>query len=195
MKSKSLIAMAGASALLVFAHLASAHPGHAGATGIAAGVTHPFTGIDHVLTMIAVGLCAAQIGRRALWMLPAAFLAFMIAGAILGIGGTHVAMAEQGIAASVLILGLLVAIGSPSRLPAILGLVALFAIFHGYAHGAEMSAGIAPLAYAFGFAIATAALLAIGIGCGMTMRRSGQPKISRLAGGAIAVCGLLLLCA
>ena len=95
MKSKSLIVAAGASALLAFVHVASAHPGHGGTSGFAAGVRHPLSGPDHILAMIAVGLCAAQMGKRALWMLPVTFLAFMIGGGLLALHGTHVPMIEQ----------------------------------------------------------------------------------------------------
>ena len=81
--------------------------------------------------MIAVGLCAAQIGGKALWMLPATFLAFMVGGGLLGVHGGAVPMLEQAIAASVLVLGLLIATGSRMALPVTAGLVALFGIFHG----------------------------------------------------------------
>jgi urease accessory protein len=91
-------------------------------------------------------------------------------------------------------LGLWVAMGSRSRLAATAGLVALFAIFHGYAHGTEMHAGLAPFAYAAGFVIATATLHAIGIVSGLLMKRADRPAIARLVGGAIALCGAALFC-
>jgi urease accessory protein len=192
MKSNSVIVAAGASAVLAFASTASAHPGHGGATGLSAGVLHPFTGIDHILAMVAVGLCAAQIGGRALWLLPVTFLSAMVLGGSLALGGTHVPMIEQGIAASVLILGLIIAGGSRLVLPMTAGLVALFAMFHGYAHGAEMHAGLAPAAYGAGFVLATATLHLIGIGIGMALKRNSLPIIVRAAGGAIAIGGVLL---
>src|ERR1700753_2320994 len=107
MKSKSFILAAGASALLVCTQIASAHPGHTPTTGFAAGVTHPFSGIDHILAMIAVGICAAQVGGRTLGLLPAAFIGAMVAGGWMALGGAAVPMVEQGIAVSVLLLGLL----------------------------------------------------------------------------------------
>ena len=192
MKSKSLIVAAGFASLLVLADIASAHPGH-GASGFAAGVRHPLSGIDHILAMIAAGLCAAQMGGRALWMLPVTFIAFMIGGGILGLGHAPAPMIEQAIAATVLVLGLIVASGSPLAMPVTTGLVALFALFHGYAHGAEMRAGIGPMQYAAGFVVATAILNGVGLVLGSALKRGRWPAISRLAGGVIAVCGAVLI--
>src|SRR4051794_8756319 len=92
--------------MLLAAPLAAAHPAHNHVGGWVAGVTHPFSGIDHVLAMIAVGLLAAQMGGRALWALPATFLMMMVGGALLNLSGVGVPLVEQGIAASVLVLGL-----------------------------------------------------------------------------------------
>jgi len=192
MSSKSLSVALGLTALLVVAQTASAHPGHGPASGFHAGFYHPLSGIDHILAMVAVGLCAGQLGGRWIWFLPATFLGFMVAGGIVAIGGTHVPMIEQGIAASVLILGLLVAGGSRLFLPLTVGLVALFAMFHGYAHGAEMQSGLRPTTYALGFVLATAALHAIGVGIGIVLKRRSWTTASRITGGAIAAGGLLL---
>jgi len=193
MKSKSLIAAVGTSALLVFTQVASAHPGHGGASGFAAGVSHPFSGIDHILAMIAVGLCAVQIGGRALWMLPLAFLAFMVGGGLFAVHGGAVPMTEQGIAASVLLLGLLVAAGSRVALPVTASFVALFAFFHGFAHGAEMHTGVAPAVYGLGFLTATALLLSIGLASGLLLKRTGWMNLARFAGAGIATCGIVLV--
>ena len=103
-------------------------------------------------------------------------------------------MVEQAIAASVLVLGLLAAAGRACRFPATAGFVALFAVFNVYAHGADMSGGLLPAAFGAGFIIATAALHGLGIGSGLLLKRNGQRALSRAAGGAIAVCGILLLC-
>jgi urease accessory protein len=192
MSSKSLHSAVFVTALLALAKIASAHPGHGAANGFAAGAFHPFSGIDHVLAMVAVGICAAQIGGRVIWLLPATFLAFVIGGGIMGIGAAPLPMIEHGIAASVLVLGLLVAFNSKFYRPLIFGLVALFAVFHGYAHGSEMHPGLGPMAYAAGFVLATAALLGIGIVAGMAAKRAAWTPLWRLAGGAIAVCGILL---
>ncbi|HET6246172.1 MAG TPA: HupE/UreJ family protein [Tepidisphaeraceae bacterium] len=192
MKSRSIVIAAGAS-VLAFATVASAHPGHGASGGFSAGISHPFLGIDHILAMVAVGLCAVQIGGRALWLLPLTFISFMIAGGVLGFNAGHVPPAvEQGIAASVLLLGLIVAGGSRLAVPLTFGLTALFAMFHGYAHGAEMQPGVAFATFAVGFVIATTILHLAGIALGVTLNRNRLPALARLAGGAIAIGGVLL---
>jgi urease accessory protein len=176
--------------------IASAHPGHAGGHDFgwdfSGGFAHPFSGWDHLLAMIAVGLWAAQLGGRARWLVPAAFVGVMTLGAVLGHGGHAFAGLEQGIAASVLVLGLLVA--SAARLPLAggMGLVGLFALFHGMAHGAEMPATAAGLEYGIGFVLATALLHAAGVGLGMLGARRST-LISRIAGVGIALAGVIML--
>ncbi|HTJ78769.1 MAG TPA: HupE/UreJ family protein [Rariglobus sp.] len=176
--------------------IASAHPGHDGGHGFgwdfSSGFAHPLGGWDHLLAMIAVGLWAAQLGGRARWLVPAAFVSVMTLGAILGHGGMMIAGTEQGIAASVLVLGLLVA--TAARLPVALGMAVtgVFALFHGLAHGAEMPANAAGLQYGLGFVLATALLHAAGLGLGLlTARKSAV--IPQTAGAAIALVGVAML--
>ena len=147
------------SLLLVAAPLAQAHPGHEGhdfTWDFSGGFAHPLSGWDHLLAMIAVGLWAAQLGGRARWLVPSAFVGVMALGAALGHAGLMFPGVEQGIAASVLVLGLLIA--TAVRLPVAAGmaLVGLFAGFHGIAHGAEMPATAGGLSYGAGFILATA---------------------------------------
>ncbi len=194
MSSKSLMIAAGLGALLVVTQTAGAHPWpYHVAGGFAAGVAHPFSGLDHILAMIAVGICAAQMGGRAIWLLPTAFLSFMIVGGAAGVGHADVPAVEQIIAASVLVLGLIIAGGS--RLPMLLTvcLVGLFAIFHGYAHGTELQSGLAPATYTTGFIAATAALHAIGLGLGFASRRIKSPILPRIVGGLIAIFGVVMV--
>ncbi|CAN5480406.1 HupE/UreJ family protein [soil metagenome] len=195
MSAKSLMTTVGVVALLGFAQVAGAHPGNGLHihTGFESGAAHPLTGLDHILAMIAIGVCAAQMGGRAIWMLPVTFMSLLLAGGAFAFGGGHVPAVEQGIAASVLVLGLMVASGSKLGLPMTLGLVGLFAIFHGYAHGLEMQAGLGFTEYAIGFVAATAMLHLVGIGLGLTMRRTTGATLSRLAGASIAVCGAVML--
>jgi urease accessory protein len=178
--------------LLIAAPIASAHPGHDHGGALSGGLMHPFSGIDHMLAMIAVGLLAAQRGGRALWLLPSAFVAMMIGGGLLNLAGARVPMVEQGIMASVLVLGLAVAAASCVPFAAMVALVAVFATFHGYAHVAEMRAGQSPALYALGFVIATATLHAMGIALGMISRRAASTNLIRIGGAAIAGCGVLL---
>jgi urease accessory protein len=187
--------------LAVFAALptlALAHPGHEGdhdfGWDFSAGLAHPLSGWDHLLAMLAVGLWAAQLGGRARWLVPASFVALMTAGAALGHAGWQIAGTEQAIAASVLVLGLLVA--GAVRLPVIAGmlLVGAFALFHGVAHGAEMPATAAGLSYGAGFVAMTALLHAAGLGAGaLAARRASTDRLARIAGGAIACAAVLMV--
>lgn len=190
MKSFSSKTALAAAAILFAAQIAQAHPGHAGHGTIHAGFAHPFSGIDHILAMISVGLLAAQIGR--IWTLPLTFLTLMTVGGILNFAGARIPGVEQGIIASVMVLGLLIAISAKMPLAIPLTLVGLFAIAHGYAHVAEMRAGLSPAGYATGFIAATALLHSIGIALGLAAREFGSRQLVRLTGAAIAACGLLL---
>ncbi len=172
--------------------IALAHTGVGETTGIMHGFTHPIGGVDHLLAMVAVGLWAAQIGGRALWVVPCTFVGVMIIGGILGFTGVPVPFIEQGILLSVLILGVLIA--GAFRLPLMYSafIVGVFALFHGHAHGAEMPALMAAASYTVGFAVATALLHLVGIGLGMFVSRIELPSVSRFAGGAIALGGVYL---
>jgi urease accessory protein len=172
---------------------AQAHPGPPGHThGFANGLLHPLTGLDHICAMLAVGLWAAQRGGRALWLVPTSFVSIMIVGGILGLGQANIPCIEQGIAASVLVLGILIAAAVRLPLWASASIVGLFALFHGYAHGAEMPKTASGLAYGIGFVLATAGLHLSGIGIGLAARRFDATRLIRVIGGAIAACGIYL---
>lgn len=179
--------------------LAFAHPGHDGDHGgltwdFAGGFGHPIGGLDHLLAMIAVGLWAAQLGGRARWAVPGAFMAALAAGAALGAGGVTIGWVEQAIAASVLVFGLLLVSAKRLPLAAGMGIAALFAFFHGVAHGAEMPATNSGLAYGLGFLAATALLHAAGVGLGLLAARA--PKwVAQATGVAVALAGGWMLAA
>jgi urease accessory protein len=145
--------------------IASAHPGHGGSlmTGMASGMLHPWFGFDHLLAMLAVGAWAFQMGGRAIWLVPATFIGLMALAGAAGMAGIALPQVEAGIASSVLILGLLIAFAVKIKPAAAAALVALFAIFHGHAHGAEMPALGTAWQYAIGFMVSTAALHGIGL--------------------------------
>jgi urease accessory protein len=180
--------------LIFFApSLAQAHPGAPGHThGFSNGLFHPLTGLDHICAMVAVGLWAAQRGGRALWLVPATFVSIMIVGGILGMGKVGIPYVEQGIAASVLVLGTFIAAAARLPMAASMAIVALFALFHGYAHGAEMPDTASGLAYGIGFVIATASLHLSGIGIGLLAQRFSSAQFIRYLGGGIAACGVYL---
>ena len=150
--------------LLSIAAPAFAHPGHDLHTaGFVDGLLHPLLGLDHLLTMLLVGVWAAQLGGKARWLLPTSFAAVMALGASLAIGGVVLPQIEAGIAASMLIM-LLLAVSALrlSPMPALL-LTGVFAVFHGAAHGLELPALAQPAMFALGFLTSTAALLVAGV--------------------------------
>lgn len=202
--------------LVLVPSAASAHTGAGPAHGLLHGLTHPFLGWDHVLAMIAVGLLAGQRGGRAVWALPLAFVAAVVAGGAAAMAGLQVTGIEAGIVASLVVLGALVALAVRFPLAAGMTAVAAFALFHGHAHGAEMPA-TSGLFYGLGFAASTAMLHALGIAVVAAARtgavvaaararagtRSGvltdgavgqaaarQPVLVRVAGAAISFAGL-----
>ncbi|GHF37607.1 urease accessory protein [Deinococcus metalli] len=176
---------------LLLVSTASAHSG-AHASGWLAGLAHPLTGPDHLLAMVAVGVLAAPLGRRGLW-LPAAFVGAMLLGALAGVGGAALPFAEQGIALSVVLLGLLLAFAV--RLPlALLGvLVGMLGAVHGHAHGTELPAGLSAAEFFAGFTLSTAALHAAGFGIGRMGPRVGAPALRWIGLGLAVVGGRLLL--
>ena len=182
-------------AVLLASTPAFAHVGAGPASGFGNGLLHPLCGIDHLAAMIAVGLWAAQQGKRAVWAVPLAFVTVMALGGAVGMAGHTLPFAEQGIAASVLVLGVLIA--AAARLPLAAGvlLVATFAFFHGHAHGAEMPSTASGLAYGAGFIAATASLHLCGIAIGLSLKRLDKPRVLRLAGAAVALCGVALFLA
>jgi urease accessory protein len=171
---------------------ALAHTGAEHALSFASGFAHPFTGLDHMLAMVAVGLWAGLNGGRALWVWPAAFVGVMLAGGALGMAGIGLPMVEAGILASVVVLGLLVL--AAAQLPTAAGaaLVAIFALLHGHAHGAELPGDAAAVTYAAGFAIATAVLHAIGIGVAHLAGGAYGRMVVRGAGALVAAAGVAL---
>ena len=136
--------------------------------------------------MVAVGLWAAQLGGRALWLVPAAFVSLMTVGGALGMAGVPVPMVETGILLSVLLLGVLIAAAVRLPLAASMAVVGLFAIFHGHAHGSEIPVAASGLAYGLGFVLATAVLHGCGLGLGLLAQKKFTAPALRFAGAAIA---------
>lgn len=170
---------------LFYCGAALAHPGHDG--GLLAGLAHPFSGLDHMLAAVAVGIWAAQLGGRARWLLSMSFIALLATGGMMGMAGIGIAALESAIIASVLVLGLSIAF-KVKLMPALGALmVGAFALVHGLAHGAEMphvgSAGL----YFAGILASSAALLTGGMVAGAVLRQ--QQAWLRAVGALIAVGG------
>lgn len=171
---------------------ALAHTGVGVTTGFGSGFSHPIGGADHLLAMVAVGLWAAQMGGRAIWVVPSVFVTVMILGGVLGVSGVPVPYIEEGILVSVLIFGVLVAGAFHFSLSLSGLIVGIFAVFHGHAHGTEMPLAIGAVSYSLGFALATAFLHGVGIVAGVGVRKLKIENIVRFAGGAIALSGIYL---
>ncbi|HWP27842.1 MAG TPA: HupE/UreJ family protein [Xanthobacteraceae bacterium] len=187
----SLTAILGG-ALSALSSAASAHPGPHAAE-FTGGLAHPFTGLDHLLAALAVGLWASQLDRPARWLLPTMFPTVMIFGALLALGGPALSLIEPAIAASVLILGALIA---GARQPAMLvsvPLTAAFALLHGYSHGLAAPEQGSILAFYVGLTAATAALHGLGLSAGLFAARTRWCFAAQSAGAAIALVGALLL--
>jgi len=180
----------GAVPLVAAAHVGGHAHDHGAASAFAAGFTHPFTGLDHLAAMVAVGTWSALTTRR-IWLAPVAFALALLAGAGLGLAGVALPGIEPMIAASLLALGLLVATGLRLPMAASVTLVAGFAQFHGAAHGQELAGPGAAAALA-GMVLATAVLHGAGIGLGVWLR-DGHRWLPRIAGAAVAAFGLVLL--
>ncbi|MEH6401752.1 MAG: HupE/UreJ family protein [Sneathiella sp.] len=179
--------------LTVAASPAFAHTGHTEASSLISGLMHPVIGLDHILAMIAVGLLATQMRGKSRTVLPAIFIAMMIAGAALASSAIAIPFIEQGILGSVIILGAVIAGGY--RLPASIAasLVGFFALFHGAAHFVEMPANATTMAYGTGFLVASLALIAGGSVLGLAAPKflgKVAPTTVRLAGAAVSFAGL-----
>jgi urease accessory protein len=185
-----------AAVLVALAGPAFAHTGHGHAGGFVHGFMHPVGGLDHVLVMMAVGLYAVRLGGRALWLMPATFIAVMAFGGLLGTFRIADPFFEIGVAISVVVLGLAVALRADMPTITAIALVGLVAIFHGYAHGTEMPGDVSGYAYAAGFLLATALLHGAGIAVGFAAARFaalGGWRVAQAAGGAMALAGVAIL--
>ncbi|MGO1501210.1 MAG: HupE/UreJ family protein [Marinobacter sp.] len=179
--------------LMLTATVAAAHSGDGVHThsGFLSGLLHPMMGIDHLLAMAAIGFWSIRQNTTMKNGTPLFVVGGMVLGAALAWGGVSLAGVETGIAMSVLLAGVLIA--TMAKLPTAIGgtLVALFMVTHGYAHGAEMTAGASLLSYMAGFVIATLAITFVGRGLGALMLKADN-RVTRALGGVLAVIGGVL---
>lgn len=198
MKAHRLLSL---TVLLLAPVAAQAHPGHSlglsDGADFLAGLAHPLTGLDHLAAMLAVGAWAARGEGARRWLLPAAFVTTMLAGAVLAPRlALRADVIEQGIAASLVVFGLMLA--TTLRLPLATGvaLTGAFALFHGVAHGTEAPGGAASTTYLLGFALATAALHVLGLLATLRLTAAANPAMRRVVGvlgAGVAAGGVALL--
>ncbi|MFT4172646.1 MAG: HupE/UreJ family protein [Rhodocyclaceae bacterium] len=175
--------------------LALAHTGADGGAhhlaGFPEGFAHPFTGIDHLAAMVAVGVWSAMTTRRA-WTAPVSFASLLLVGALMGIGGVALPAVEPMIAASLLVLGLLVAARVRMPLSAGAMLVGVFALFHGLAHGTELAGAHSVVGALAGMVLGTALLHICGLAVGRVLMRANV-WWPRVLGGGVALLGAGLI--
>ena len=175
--------------MMVIAPVVWAHV-YAGDAGPAAGFMHPLTGPDHLLAMFTVGVLSARIGGRAIWLVPAAFVTVMLVGGILGVTGVALPASELAIAASVVVLGSLLAVGGRTPIALAIAAAAIFGLYHGFAHGREMPRVSAPALYALGFLVSTAGLHVMGALTGeLALCRPRGERRLRVAGAVVGIAG------
>jgi len=166
---------------------AMAHPQAGGAHthGFLYGFIHPFTGLDHLLAMLAVGIWSVR-QSNARW-LRAVFIGMVMVGMASGAAGLAIPGLETGIAATVVLMGVLIAVAA--RLPAAAGavMVGAFALLHGNAHGHEL-----PQAASAGGLLLASGLLVLG---GSVLGRVGPALALKVSGAAIAATGVMLVAA
>jgi urease accessory protein len=168
----------------VSAHVGTGLPG-----GFVSGFMHPLSGFDHLLAMVSVGVWGAFLGRPLVYVLPVVFPVMMVAGAIMGMFGVGLPRVEVGIALSVLVLGSCIAMALKAPVWAASLVVAVFAVFHGYAHGKELPSAADPVSYSVGFVLVTGLLHVAGICFGALHDSRGGVVAIRGLGAVIAVLG------
>ncbi len=178
---------------LIWPDNAFAHQETGTAIGFSSGFLHPVSGFDHVIAMIAVGLWGGQLGKPAIWLLPVTFPVVMAFGGMLGVRGVPLPGVETGIALSDIILGAVIAFNAKPKLWIAAVIVGVFAVFHGYAHGAELPNAANPLAYAAGFVISTGMLHITGILIGLILILPWGMKVVRVIGTLISLTGFYFL--
>ena len=159
-----------------------------------AGLTHPVLGLDHFLAMVSVGIVSALMGGRAIWTVPATFVAMMGVGGVAGAAGLGISgeAIELAIATSVIALGAVILLNRQLPMAVAMAVVAFFGFFHGVAHGAEIPEIADPLVYAAGFIIGTILLHLLGVLIGDIAKRYQYGiLVLRAAGGVFVILGTM----
>lgn len=180
-----------AAGMLLASTPAMAHPGHALADGLWAGLSHPYGGLDHLLAMLAVGGWAALQSNHQRLTIPLTFMLMLAAGFVAALTGVQLPLLESGIAGSVLVLGLLILTAARLHATVSLSLIALFALLHGFAHGSELGSAVAPY-FAGGFIVASLSLHLVGGGV-MNRLQARMPMLARAGGAALVLTGASLV--
>ncbi len=179
--------------LLAAAAPAAAHDAASLSLSFGGGFLHPLSGPDHLLAMVAVGLWGAFLGRPLIYLLPVVFPTVMALGGVLGMAGVPFPPVEFGIAVSVIVLGAAILCRWQAPVWLAAPIVAVFGLFHGYAHGLELPSMADPLGFSLGFVLATGLLHVLGIAIGLLRTRPRGEGMLRAGGGLIALAGCYFL--
>jgi urease accessory protein len=190
---RKLTFLAVTATFLALSQTAHAHIQKGEVGGFASGFKHPWSGADHIVAMLAVGIWGAQLGAPAIWLLPVTFPVIMAMGGFMGLVGIPLPGVEIGIALSALLLGAMVCFEIRPKLAVAVILVGIFGLFHGHAHGTELPPGQSGLLYSLGFVIATGTLHAVGITLGLVHHWQAGKFALRGAGAVISVMGAVFL--
>ena len=200
MKRALLIATAALAATPALAHHPlGGMPMETFAHGVLSGVGHPLLGFDHLFFVLAVGVAALFTGRAL--TAPLAFIAAMLVGVFLVVGGIQLPMVEPVIALSLLVLGGLVARGKALTAPIAMAIFAALGVFHGWAFGGSLAGqeGGASAAVLVGYLLGLAAIqYAIAVGFGLVVAKVWNAKTAdaisaRLSGAVVAGVGAFLV--
>lgn len=177
--------------ILAMVTLLAASPAlaHAGsANGLVSGIAHPLFAADHLIAMLCLGVWSARVDAARPWLMPAVFLGAMATGMLVGLVVTPPAGTDALVAASVVVLGVILGLGGPRGPVWPLVIAGAIGLIHGVAHGGEI-AGSAVLTLP-GMLVGSAVLLAVGHGIGRLL--VGRPAFMQPGGAGIVAAGLLL---
>lgn len=143
--------------MLLASSLAMAHTGDA-AHGLLHGLMHPFTGLDHLLGIILIGVLAARLEKQHALRITGVFVLLLTAGFWLGTQGLFHLAVEGIILTSLLVLSLVIWKTHIFSEASIYSMTALFGLAHGMAHGAIAANNL----FGLGMVIAAGILLVAG---------------------------------
>jgi urease accessory protein len=193
-RSRAAFVLGVCSILASIPSQATAHPSMVTSNAVAGGLFHSFTGLDHALAMIGIGVLSTKLLRSDILRLPLTFLVFLAAGAGLGHFGVEIPYAEIAIALSCLVLGICILSSALQKYrKSMFVLVAGFAMVHGYVHGIELPAGFSAGQFTLGFLLASALMHVTGVFVGEAFKGNEHRWLMHLFGAAMIGFGALFL--
>lgn len=162
--------------------------------GFLSGLGHPVIGVDHFLFIAGAGILAAQWRRG--YLLPLVFVAASLLAAAVRAGGAAWEMGEVWVAASLVVLGVVMLIARHIGLGWIALLFAASGAIHGYALGQSIvGAEATPLLAYFAGLMLVQCAVAIGACAGASWLSERRPRLPlrQVAGTAVGAAGLIFV--